>query len=128
MAPQRDFEGKSVTAKSWWEGQFHKTRLQGGPRGVVESWRSIDAGLMVVKTSLKLKDGREVSMISYLEDMSVPGGWRNNHVPGGFTMATDELVGRCCEKGQASCLVVSKEHNAILSDLAAQIISQRSKS
>ncbi len=40
---------------------------------MVESWRSIDAGLMVVKTSLKTKEGREVSMISYLEEMSTPG-------------------------------------------------------
>ena len=62
-----------MTAKSWWEGQFHKTCMQGSPRGVIESWRSIDAGLMVVKTTLKPKEGREVSMISYLEEMSVPG-------------------------------------------------------
>ena len=62
-----------MVAKSWWDGQFHKTRMEGGPRGAIESWRSIDAGLMVVKTSLKLKEGKEVSMVWYLEEMTVPG-------------------------------------------------------
>ena len=70
---QKDIEGNTVQAKSWWEGQFHKTRMEGGGRGIVESWRSIDAGLMVVKTTLKTKEGREVSMISYLEEMAIPG-------------------------------------------------------
>lgn len=70
---QKDITGSLVVAKSWWEGGFHKTRLSGGAHGTVESWRSIDAGLMVVKTTLRTKEGREASMISYLEEMVVPG-------------------------------------------------------
>jgi len=40
----------------------------------VESWRSVDAGLMVVKTTLMPPGpGKEVSVLFYLEEMSVPG-------------------------------------------------------
>lgn len=70
---QKDILGAAVTATSWWEGGFHKTRMEGGAHGAVESWRSIDAGLMVVKTTLKSKESRSVSMIWYLEEMAIPG-------------------------------------------------------
>lgn len=70
---QKDAEGNIVKTTCWWDGQFLKTRMEGGRRGVVETWRSVDAGLMLVKTTLKPTAGREVSVIFYLEEMSIPG-------------------------------------------------------
>jgi len=75
-AGQRDAEGQTVKTSSWWDGAVHKTRMEGGRRGAVESWRSVDAGLMVVKTTLMPPGpGKEVSVLFYLEEMSVPGAF-----------------------------------------------------
>ena len=70
---QRDAEGSVVKTKSWWEGDFHKTLMEGGKRGSLESWRHVDCGLMIVRTTLTPSNGRSVSVIWYLEEMSVPG-------------------------------------------------------
>ena len=67
---------------TWWEGDCHKARMEGGKHGVLESWRHMDGGLMVVRTTLKPRQGREVSVIWYLEEMSVPGGRTRLHCTG----------------------------------------------
>lgn len=58
---------------SWWENGFHKSRMEGGRHGTVESWRYIDAGLMMVRTTLQNEQGPRCSVLWYMEEMAVPG-------------------------------------------------------
>ena len=44
--------------------------MQGGRHGDIETWRYIDAGLMMVRTTLVSK---QISALWYLEEMAVPG-------------------------------------------------------
>ena len=76
---QRDAEGNGVKSTAWWDGEVHKSRMEGGKHGSIESWRYMDGGLMVVKTVLiSGKHGKPVTMHWYLEALDVPGmtHWR----------------------------------------------------
>ncbi|KAK9819583.1 hypothetical protein WJX72_000010 [[Myrmecia] bisecta] len=80
---QADAEGIMCKTTSWWDGDVHKSRLEGASHGATESWRYMEGGLMVVKTTLHLDKGRQVSVLWYLEAIAPPHkrGSVSGHAP-----------------------------------------------
>merc|ERR1711977_146402 len=72
-------EGDVCQTTAWWdkdEKEFpgkimHKSKLSGAKRGVSESWRWYDGGLMVIKSIVHLnkKPGRQAWMLWYFESI-----------------------------------------------------------
>ncbi|CAL5222723.1 g5127 [Coccomyxa viridis] len=72
---QRNAVGAFCKTSSFWDGSIHKSRLEpvdpsSGPS--LESWRYMDGGMMVVRSSLRREKGREVVMFWYLESIKIP--------------------------------------------------------
>lgn len=70
---QKNAEGDDTVATTWWErvdGKMaHKSKMSGGKRGLSESWRWFDGGLMVVKSIVHCKNGKEAWMLWYFESI-----------------------------------------------------------
>merc|ERR1712072_380177 len=70
---QKNAEGDETVATTWWEAvdgkMAHKSRMSGGKRGLSESWRWFDGGLMVVKSIVHCKGGKEAWMLWYFESI-----------------------------------------------------------
>ena len=50
---QSNAEGKSCKTTAWWDGEVLKTRLEGSPLGVCDSWRYCRGDTMVVKIAVR---------------------------------------------------------------------------
>jgi len=76
---QKNAEGDDCLTTAWWDDQekefpgkmIHKSKLVGAKRGVSESWRWYDDGLMVIKSIvyLKKKNNQEAWMLWYFESI-----------------------------------------------------------
>lgn len=76
---QANAEGDVCQTTAWWDSDekefpgkiMHKSKLIGAKRGVSESWRWYDGGLMVIKSIVHLnkKPGRQAWMLWYFESI-----------------------------------------------------------
>mmetsp|Transcript_14075 Transcript_14075/g.35575 ORF Transcript_14075/g.35575 Transcript_14075/m.35575 type:complete len:292 (+) Transcript_14075:119-994(+) len=68
---QKNAEGDDTVAVAWWETDdgkvMHKSKLEGGKRGISESWRWFEDCLMVIKSIVHLKNGKMAWMLWYFE-------------------------------------------------------------
>jgi len=76
---QMNAEGDKCATTTWWDNDekeypgkmLHKSKLVGAKRGVSESWRWYDGGLMVIKSIVHLekKPGTQAWMLWYFESV-----------------------------------------------------------
>lgn len=76
---QANAEGDECETEAWWDGEekeypgkmIHKSKLTGARRGVSESWRWYDGGLMVIKSIVHMakKPGKQAWMLWYFESI-----------------------------------------------------------
>lgn len=115
---QKDAEGRTVKIKAWWEGSIHKSKIEGGRHGTMETWRYMEGGLMMVRTILLNKANPPVSVLWYLEAMQVPGEASD------YFCALFRDKTRCVQhtKHQTICIhsfcaAVDKEAETVLKDI-----------
>lgn len=56
---QPNAEGVKCKTTTWWEGPVLRTRMEGSPLGICDSWRYRRGDTMVVKTSMKPKSDED---------------------------------------------------------------------
>jgi len=73
---QKNAEGDDTVATCWWDTEdgklMHKSKLVGGKRGVSESYRYYDGGLMVIKSITHCKNGKQAWMLWFFESIEQP--------------------------------------------------------
>ena len=85
---QKNAEGDDTVATCWWDTEdgklMHKSKLVGGKRGVSESYRYYDGGLMVIKSITHCKNGKQAWMLWFFESIEQPSVSEilSPHIPG----------------------------------------------
>jgi len=134
---QKNAEGDDTVATCWWDNDekefpgkmIHKSKMVGGKRGVSESWRWFDGGLMVIKSIVFLKKEKVAWMLWYFESIEPVRNENFLSAKKKLKQITREqkLIAEITEKQTEEMKEAMKEMSTIQQAFIVEMLSKKNK-